>query len=233
MKLAWLTRPVYATAATAVIALGGTSAALAASSSPESASSGSASPVYEGCLSNLTGHLYNMKQDPANPPKCFGHDTPVSWNQTGPAGATGPQGPKGDTGATGPQGPQGPKGDTGDTGPQGPKGDTGPQGPAGPAGPQGPQGPAGIAGLTWYTHTFNVPAATDVAETENCPSGEQIYGGGGWVENASSQISTVEDAPGGDLADWHFKVANSDPFNGYTAHVYALCGPSGLTSVSN
>jgi hypothetical protein len=48
--------------------------------------------------------------------------TPLSWNQ---------QGAKGDTG---PQGPQGPPGETGPQGPQGPKGDPGPQGPAGPSG---------------------------------------------------------------------------------------------------
>jgi len=41
---------------------------------------------------------------------CTAGETPISWNQTGPAGAQGPQG------ATGDQGPKGDKGDKGDPG---------------------------------------------------------------------------------------------------------------------
>ena len=56
---------------------------------------------------------------------CTKHETPITWNQTGPQGPPGPGGP------AGPQGPDGPQGPTGPQGPQGPKGDTGPPGPAG------------------------------------------------------------------------------------------------------
>jgi len=54
-----------------------------------------------------------------------GDKTPITWNQTGPqgaTGATGSQGPVGATGATGATGPQGLAGATGATGPQGPAG---------------------------------------------------------------------------------------------------------------
>ena len=45
--------------------------------------------------------------------KCRKGETPVSWSQTGPAGAPGTPGaagPRGDTGPAGPQGPAGPPG---------------------------------------------------------------------------------------------------------------------------
>jgi hypothetical protein len=60
----------------------------------------------------------------SGPGQCRPSETPVSWNQQGPAG---------------PQGPQG------DPGPQGPQGDPGPQGPQGDPGPAGPSGALGLA----------------------------------------------------------------------------------------
>jgi hypothetical protein len=114
--------------------------------------------VISACYGKSGGSLRVI--DTANT-NCGGNETAISWNQTGPQGAPGPQGPAGQqgpagpagpAGATGPAGPQGPKGDTGDIGAQGPKGDTGATGPAGPAGPKGdtgapgPAGPAGPAG---------------------------------------------------------------------------------------
>jgi hypothetical protein len=80
------------------------------------------------------------------------HETPITWNQTGPAGATGtpgatgPAGPAGADGAQGPPGATGPAGPAGADGAQGPPGATGAAGPTGQAGPQGPQGPAGAPG---------------------------------------------------------------------------------------
>lgn len=165
-----LTKRVAVVGTTAVVmAAGGSAVALA--------TTGSSADVYEGCLSHHLGALYHVHVNPTSPPRCLPHDTSITWNQTGPAGAVGPQGPKGATGDTGPAGavgPQGPKGDTGDTGPAGPqgspgpKGDTGPAGPAGeqgpkgdtgPAGPQGPQGPQGASGVT------SIPTAEAAAGT--------------------------------------------------------------------
>jgi hypothetical protein len=89
---------------------------------------------------------------------CSKHETAISWNQQGVAGAigaVGPQGPKGDAGpagadgakgapgATGAQGIAGDKGAIGPQGPVGPKGDTGATGASGPQGPAGPAGPGG------------------------------------------------------------------------------------------
>src|SRR4051812_40558712 len=65
---------------------------------------------------------------------CPKNSTAITWNQTGPQGATGAQGPQGAPGVPGP------------------KGDTGAQG---AAGPQGPAGPANLAALEGSPCTFN------------------------------------------------------------------------------
>jgi hypothetical protein len=74
-----------------------------------------------GCYLKVTGSLRVI--DPAKGQHCVsGLETPISWNQhgapgpTGPKGDAGPTGPKGDTGAAGPQGPAGPAGPTGSAG---------------------------------------------------------------------------------------------------------------------
>ena len=53
---------------------------------------------------------------------CGAGELPLSWNQQGRVGPTGPIGPQGRTGPTGPQGRRGP------TGPVGPRGEPGPAG---------------------------------------------------------------------------------------------------------
>ncbi len=60
---------------------------------------------------NVIGHCPNK-----------GAKTPITWDQTGPQGATGATGSQGPTGATGATGARGPTGATGATGPQGPAG---------------------------------------------------------------------------------------------------------------
>jgi hypothetical protein len=74
---------------------------------------------------------------------CTSAEQSTSWNQTGPAGATGAQGPAGATGEPGATGPQGTAGATGATGPQGTAGATG------ATGPMGPQGGAGISSIVF------------------------------------------------------------------------------------
>ncbi len=122
-----ITRRVAIAGATmAAVAAGGSAAALATDMGSNN--------VYKGCLHHNLGVLYHVELNPTTPPRCDPGDTLVSWNQTGPAGATGPigpQGPKGGTGPAGATGPAGPQGLKGDAGPQGPKGDTGSTGPAG------------------------------------------------------------------------------------------------------
>jgi hypothetical protein len=182
----------------------------------------SSSPVYSACVTHGAHHaLYHVTKN--GTPQCHHKDKTITWNHTGPAGRRGPAGAQG---ATGPAGDQGPKGDTGATGPQGPQGD------AGPAGPAGPQGPAGdISGLSWHTAQFTVPSGPGGDNTAHliCATGQQVYGGGAWVENPDGDQSVTESAPSGDLRSWYVEVTNNSPFVTFTAHVYALCGPSGLT----
>jgi hypothetical protein len=110
-----------------------------------------------GCYLKVTGTLRVI--DPAKGQHCIsGLETPITWNEhgapglTGPKGDVGPAGPKGDSGATGatgligPTGDAGPAGPKGDAGATGATGDAGPQGTAGPQGSAGPAGPAGPAG---------------------------------------------------------------------------------------
>src|ERR1700722_12873591 len=122
-----------------------------------------AQSVIFACVNNTTGAV----QIVGSTTTCATGSHKIQWNQTGPAG---PTGPKGATGATGPAGAKGstgamgtagakgatgaigPKGAMGDAGPIGPKGvegpagATGPKGATGPAGPTGPQGPQGPPG---------------------------------------------------------------------------------------
>jgi len=128
-------------------ALGG-GAAIASAGALQQAS------VINACYHIQNGQLRIVAQaSDCNPSELF-----ISWNSTGPAGATGPQGPQGEPGpqgqpgepgsdgATGATGPAGPQGETGLTGPQGPQGETGPAGPQGEAGLTGPQGETGLTG---------------------------------------------------------------------------------------
>jgi hypothetical protein len=106
--------------AIALVASGGTALAASALSGPVSSSG-----VISGCYTNAEingSHVFVLQDQGTTCPK---GTTAISWNQTGPAGETGPQGPAGATGSIGPEGPQGP---------------AGAQGPAGPAGATGPAG---------------------------------------------------------------------------------------------
>ena len=91
-----------------------------------------------GCATKVGGVLRVIDVEKGQ--KCHATlETPIAWNQTGPAGAPG---------AAGPAGPTGPKGSraagaNGEQGPAGPQGERGAPGPQGETGPQGPQGPAG------------------------------------------------------------------------------------------
>jgi hypothetical protein len=178
-------------------------------------------------------------------------DTGATGGQ-GPKGDTGQAGADGKTVLNGPGAPSSDQGSNGDfyidtsanaiygpktdgswgnpsslVGPQGPKGDKG------DTGPQGPQGPPGLSGLVWVERTATVGAANGAELRVTCQGGEgdvdtNIYGGGAWIENGTSTTVITERAPSGDLTSWYVHVQNGDPFNNYTFHAYALCGPAGL-----
>lgn len=141
----WTRARIIVTSATSALLLlaAGTAAGAAIAASPIDGSG-----VIHGCYANspvngvLAIHLVNAG-DP-----CPAGMTAISWNQQGPAGATGPQGP---AGPTGPQGPAGAKGDPG------------PQGPAGAQGPPGPQGLPGT-GLSSLDGLNGIPCNTSSAD---------------------------------------------------------------------
>ena len=117
----------------------------------------------DGCYTKVGGVVRVV--DKAKGEACSSKlETPLSWNQTGPAGSVGAKGDKGDTGpaglpgekgATGPAGADGlpgAKGEKGDTGlagadgAPGAKGDKGDKGDTGPAGADGAPGVKGDKG---------------------------------------------------------------------------------------
>lgn len=60
----------------------------------------------QACYNNTNGALRRVN----SPADCRNHETPISWNIAGPAGAPGPVGPQGPAGPAGSQGPVGPAG---------------------------------------------------------------------------------------------------------------------------
>jgi Collagen triple helix repeat (20 copies) len=79
---------------------------------------------------------------------CRVPEAAVTWNVTGPSGATGPTGAAGATGPAGAVGATGPTGAAGATGPTGAAGATGPTGATGATGPTGATGATGPTGVT-------------------------------------------------------------------------------------
>jgi hypothetical protein len=93
---------------------------------------------------------------------CLASQIQLSWDITGPQGATGPTGP---AGYAGPAGVQGGAGLGGATGPSGPQGAVGPQGAQGLAGLTGPTGPSGIQGNPGIRGLAGLAGATGVGGT--------------------------------------------------------------------
>jgi hypothetical protein len=171
---------------------------------------------FHGCVGKLTGSLRVI--DPAKNQHCLALETPITWNQTGPAGVPGP---------TGPAGPAGP------VGPAGPAGDTG------PAGPAGPQGPAGVAGVPIVRQGETVRIyPSDVGNTGDvvarCEPGEVATGGGfngivatEWVFNMSSPAVAHEGgqrvASNGEQADAWWITARPLGDTWSEMHAYVIC----------
>jgi hypothetical protein len=100
--------------------------------------------VINGCYEKRTGILRVINAEAGK--TCLNFETPISWNQRGPAGPPGPKGEKGDPGAQGAEGPKGEKGDPGAQGAQGPPGEKGDPGAQGAEGPKGEKGDPGAQG---------------------------------------------------------------------------------------
>ena len=170
---------------------------------------------------------------------CKANETAISWDQTGPAGATGATGDAGATGAAGATGPTGAAGTagaagpTGATGPSGAAGATGATGPTGASGVTGPTGPAGAGSLDTTQivtqqvdvppHVFN-PA---VSATATCPPGMMAVSGGYFIANLD------QNAPPTVLISWRpsldkWQVFFYNPSGSITvqAQAIAYCAPA-------
>ena len=108
------------------------------------------SGVINACVNATNGQIRIV----AAGESCRPPEVPVTWNVTGPTGATGATGPIGPPGATGPTGPAGA---TGATGPAGPTGATGATGPAGVTGPTGATGAEGVTGQAFFRVSQSSP----------------------------------------------------------------------------
>jgi Collagen triple helix repeat (20 copies) len=151
--------------ATIALATGGAAYAVAQSNITGVQSNG----TIAACVKNSTHVYYAMTGS-----SCASGYTKLTFNQTGPKGATGAAGPKGSTGAAGA------------TGTPGSAGATGAQGPAGPAGPQGPAGAPAI---------LSVSASTSVSN--HADSGH----GGNWAVDAFIRNVTVTRHSAVDVSD--------------------------------
>jgi hypothetical protein len=187
----------------------------------------SGGPVVNGVIQGCYDSGGNLKVQLAGQTSCDKGYTSLTWNQTGPQGATGLTGPAGAVGATGPQGPPGPTGDTGPAGPAGNDGATGPQGPAGPAGANGVSGyqivfGPGPSNLQGYTLGTLTEATYDAV----CPSGK-VPSGGGW--DSSGSVTLNGEGPGFYVNDnfpmnsWGVDVYNNSIVSSAFVQVFAIC----------
>jgi collagen triple helix repeat protein len=141
------------------------------------------SGVIHACYQKVNGQLRVIDTDQGQ--TCRPSENALSWNQTGPTGATGARGATGPTGARGATGPTGPKGTTGATGPKGstgPAGPTGPKGATGATGPQGPTGPTGPGGVLELATAQFTQGPAEVETTLTCGAG---VANGLWVQDAT------------------------------------------------
>jgi len=140
--------------------------------------------VINGCYTKSTGDLRVIDSAGA----CKSAETPIAWNQVGPAGSPGAAGSPGPTGATGQAGPSGAPGPSGVAGPTGPAGPTGAPGPTGPTGPRGPSDV--ISALTAGPQVLccNGDEPDGVATLFQVPAGSYLVTGKTVVENTSQDI---------------------------------------------
>ncbi len=110
-----------------------------------------ANGVYTGCYSRITGNLRVIDFEAGQRCRTLLGENTVTWNQTGPKGATGATGATGSTGAAGATGATGATGNTGAPGATGATGATGNTGAPGATGATGATGNTGATGATGAT----------------------------------------------------------------------------------
>jgi IS5 family transposase len=135
--------------------------------------------VITGCRDLTTGTLRAIDAEAGA--TCKSTETKLTWNQTGPRGATGPQGPKG---APGQQGVPGLKGDPGAPGPRGAPG------PAGPAG-----SPGGLSDVYTAAGSASIDGANyTTITTLHLPAGNYLINGHGVVLDHTVRPGNPPDA---------------------------------------
>lgn len=164
--------------------------------------------VINACYDTSKGALRVADPTTGSPPACGSKETPLSWNQAGPAGATGAPGSQG---PAGPAGAQGPAGLTGAPGPQGSQGATGPAGSAGTVTVR----PSAFVGF---------PGGTSDAITARCLPGERATGGG-YIINAGTAAarSSRPDPTSGTPTGWAVVFQTESNGGDANGQVYVIC----------
>jgi len=187
------------------------------------------SGVIHACYQSNTGSLRVIGTNPTvGNNRCNANEKALSWNQTGPKGATGANGVDGAkgatgangvtgvTGATGANGLNGAKGATGANGVTGATGATGANGVNGVNGAKGATGPSGVSGIHTVTgSSVDITADGAGTSTATCASGESALGGG---------YNTLTIASSGDPFDpqaglsgfYIYSIGPTDAGNGWT-----------------
>jgi hypothetical protein len=144
-------------------AVAGITAAALAAATTAWAAVPSADGQISGCYGKLGGVVRII--DLAKGEKCHATlETPITWSQTGPAGAPGPAGPPGEKGEPGPAGPPGERGERGEPGPKGEPG-------------------AASTVYTSWGHEFVDRANYKVITRLQLPAGTYLFTGKGQVLN--------------------------------------------------
>lgn len=117
--------------------------------------------------------------------------------------------------------PAGSEGPQGATGAQGPQGATGAQGPQGVA---GPQGSAGISGYQVITATSATNTTTSKTVVANCPTGEEVLGGGISPESLTDTLAADNSYPDNNNTQWFVSATDlSGSPSPWTLVGYAIC----------
>ena len=154
---------------------------------------------------------------------CRNDESPLTWNQTGPQGATGTQGPPGPAGAPGAAGPPGSPG---------PQGADGAPGAAGPAGPPGPAGTSGSShAFSTSDAVIGVPAGWGAVPVEvtqlSLPAGNYVV----WATGQANQVIGSDDFATCSLAGGGATIAaQSVSASGDTVSAYSLTATTTLSS---
>ena len=164
--------------------------------------------VINGCYQKIEGSLRVIDDTET----CRNSELPLSWSQTGPAGAQGPTGPQGPTGATGA---------TGATGDTGATGATGAAGTPALSGYEIVTGPSDLIGA-------NGQSSPD--EFAFCPAGKLAVGGGAigtgvlLFESAPVDPTWQTNLPAGTPrgGGWFVRGRNLDPGTNWI-RAYAIC----------